>query len=548
MRGHDWQFVDSDKWHTQPFVIASSQLMRRESRTEQLLKAEPWDIVVLDEAHHARRRSGGVGPDMRPNKLLRLMRSLKDHTQGLMLLTATPMQVDPIEVWDLLSLLGLPSEWTENAFRRFFNLVEQPSPSPEALDELARLFQSAEQHYGLVSAEEAVQFCSGSRLRANRILRALRDVADLPRRQLERTDRKAAIALVRANTPVRRLVSRHTRELLRKYYKAGQITTPIADRVVKDEFIHMTIEERELYKQVDEYISNTYNRASAKERTAVGFVMTIYRRRLASSFWALEETLRGHLEAMKKGNDESARRGLDNDVFDSEVDEELLDTDEAAALEHEALTFEERSTVEDLIRRIQALPPDSKLEKLRAVLKELRNAGYDRAMVFTQYTDTMDFLRDQFSRNVPIRLMCYSGRGGEIRSADGTWQVISRDDAKRRFRDGQAEVLLCTDAAAEGLNFQFCGAIVNYDMPWNPMRVEQRIGRIDRLGQENPLIQIVNLHYDDTVETDVYRVLRNRIGLFENVVGRLQPILSQLPQRISATVLTARAAIKLKVT
>jgi SNF2 family DNA or RNA helicase len=538
MRGRDWQFVESDKWHAQPFVIASSQLMRRESRADQLLKAEPWDIVVLDEAHHARRRSGGVGPDVRPNKLLRLMRSLKDRTQGLMLLTATPMQVDPIEVWDLLSLLGLPSEWTENAFRRFFNLVEQPNPSPEAVDDLARLFQSAEREYGSIGTEEAVRFCSGSRLRANRILRALRDAANVPRRQLENADRKAAIALVRANTPVRRLVSRHTRELLRKYYKAGKITTPIADRQVNDEFIRMTPPERALYDQIEDYISNTYNRASEKERTAVGFVMTIYRRRLASSFWALEKTLTGHLKAINEGADERVGNGLDDDVFDSEVDDELLDTDEAAALEHEALTFEERSAVEDLIRRIQALPPDSKLEKLRIVLEELRTAGYDRAMVFTQYTDTMDFLRDQLSRNSAVRLMCYSGRGGEIRSADGTWRVISRDDAKRRFREGQADVLLCTDAAAEGLNFQFCGAVVNYDMPWNPMRVEQRIGRIDRLGQENPIIRIINLHYDDTVETDVYRALRSRIGLFESVVGKLQPILSQLPRRISATVLT----------
>ena len=77
----------------------------------------------------------------------------------------------------------------------------------------------------------------------------------------------------------------------------------------------------------------------------------------------------------------------------------------------------------------------------------------------------------------------------------------------------------------EGLNFQFCGALINYDMPWNPMRVEQRIGRIDRLGQQHEIIRIVNLHYADTVETDVYRALRNRIGLFESVVGRLQPIL-----------------------
>ena len=67
-----------------------------------------------------------------------------------------------------------------------------------------------------------------------------------------------------------------------------------------------------------------------------------------------------------------------------------------------------------------------------------------------------------------------------------SWRTIDRDDAKRRFRLGEADILLCTDAAAEGLNFQFCGALVNYDMPWNPMRVEQRIGRIDRLGAGVP--------------------------------------------------------------
>ena len=98
-------------------------------------------------------------------------------------------------------------------------------------------------------------------------------------------------------------------------------------------------------------------------------------------------------------------------------------------------------------------------------------------------------------------------------------------------------MLLCTDAAADGLNFQFCGAVVNYDMPWNPMRVEQRIGRIDRLGQEHQRVHIVNLHYEGTVETDVYRALRGRIRLFESVVGPLQPILSSLSRTIGEAVL-----------
>ena len=184
------------------------------------------------------------------------------------------------------------------------------------------------------------------------------------------------------------------------------------------------------------------------------------------------------------------------------------------------------------------MPPDSKLASLRDTLAELRRDDYGQAMVFTQYTDTMDFLRAELLDAPDLRLMCYSGRGGEIPSADGSWRRIGRDDAKRRFRDGEANVLLCTDAAAEGLNFQFCGALINYDMPWNPMRVEQRIGRIDRLGQRHAIIRIVNLHYEGTVETDVYRALRSRIGLFESTVGRLQPILAKLPRTISHTVLS----------
>ena len=136
-----------------------------------------------------------------------------------------------------------------------------------------------------------------------------------------------------------------------------------------------------------------------------------------------------------------------------------------------------------------------------------------------------------------LRLMCFSGRGGEVRSAGGAWSTIGRDEVKRRFRQGEADLLLCTDAAAEGLNFQFCGALINYDMPWNPMRVEQRIARIDRLGQAHPAIRIVNLHYAGTVETDVYRALRTRINLFESVVGPLQPILARLPSTIAGAVL-----------
>ena len=259
----------------------------------------------------------------------------------------------------------------------------------------------------------------------------------------------------------------------------------------------------------------------------------------ASSFYALGRTLEAHLKAITGRGAASLQADLE-EALDEGGEGDEPDVDEAARLEQAALAFEERSDIEDLLATIRRLPPDTKCARLRETIASLRSQGYWQVMVFTQFTDTMDFLRGQLARDPDLKIMCFSGRGGEVISADGKWRTTSRDDVKRRFREGEAEVLLCTDAAAEGLNFQFCGALVNYDMPWNPMRVEQRIGRIDRLGQKHADVRIVSLHYADTVEADVYRALRERIGLFESVVGPLQPILARLPTLISGRMLGGR--------
>jgi superfamily II DNA or RNA helicase len=208
--------------------------------------------------------------------------------------------------------------------------------------------------------------------------------------------------------------------------------------------------------------------------------------------------------------------------------------------------------IEALLARVRRLPGDTKAMRLAEVLRALQQGSYHamdnsllppfpQAIVFTQYTDTLDYLRDLLKRE-GLSILCYSGRGGEWLQPDGAWKRLSREETKRRFRRQEAQVLLCTDAAAEGLNFQFCGALINFDAPWNPMKVEQRIGRVDRLGQQFPRIAIVNLMYEDTVETDVYRALRSRIQLFTAVVGKLQPILSALPARIAEVALMASSA------
>ena len=168
----------------------------------------------------------------------------------------------------------------------------------------------------------------------------------------------------------------------------------------------------------------------------------------------------------------------------------------------------------------------------------------DSVIVFTQYTDTMDYLRDKLRQVYGAQVACYSGRGGE--RWDGTaWRGTSKENIKTAFREHtEVKILLCTESASEGLNLQTCGVLINFDMPWNPMRVEQRIGRIDRIGQVYPDVWIRNYFYDETVEAKIYQRLDDRISSFESVVGELQPILSQVARAIESAVMAGNASAR----
>lgn len=150
----------------------------------------------------------------------------------------------------------------------------------------------------------------------------------------------------------------------------------------------------------------------------------------------------------------------------------------------------------------------------------------------------MDWLREKLRSVYGGQVACYSGRGGEIWDGQG-WQRVSKEQIKHEFARENVKILLGTDAMSEGLNLQTCGMMINYDMPWNPMRVEQRIGRIDRIEQRYPEVWIRNYFYEDTVEANVYKALEGRITWFETVVGTLQPILARVARLIQETAMAA---------
>jgi len=533
-------------WDAEDIYIASSQLAKRRERQPELLAARPWDLVLVDEAHHARRRDF-LSNRYRPNRLLELLMGredqagLKDRTLGLLMMTATPMQVHPVEVWDLLRVLGLGGRWGayDGNFLRFFQELRKPVDDADwdfvfgMVDDFLKtggqmdsaFAHQAEAKLGLVDWKQ-VRGLPSARDRKKTLLR-------LPPKA-----RALAVQMARRHTPLQRYMFRSTRRLLREYTKRGILKDNVPTRDPRPIWIAMREDEENLYARIEEYITEFYQKYEG-ERKGLGFVMTVYRRRLTSSFYAVRRSLERRLAFLRGLAVPGTLAGMDED----DLEQEELAADITETLDAEERTFfqDEVEYVQDFLTELGHLSGnDSKVERLLADLDELFKKR-DKVLVFTQYTDTMDFLREQLRHVYGSQVACYSGRGGEVWNGIA-WIQVSKEEIKNAFREGETiKILLCTEAASEGLNLQTCGVLINYDMPWNPMRVEQRIGRIDRIGQVYKQVWLRHYFYEGTVEAKVYRALEDRIGWFVEVVGELQPILSRVGQTIQTVAMTPAA-------
>lgn len=532
---------NANPWSAFPIVLASSHLARRRDRRRQILDAGPWDVVLVDEAHHARRR--GSKPTDTPNSLLALLQEMRDKEmwRALYLATATPMQMNPHEAWDLISLLGLKGRWGVSAddFIRYFKLLAI-DPMHRHWDLLCAMLEdyfSDPQAERDADLEQQIDDALGwtgayvvTALAGNPPSADLK--AKFPNETSEWMDK-----WLRRHTPMRDRVFRNTRKTMREYQAAGIIpdNVVIPYRHVKDEFIPLEPNERRLYERIEEYIRRHYNAYMAEAgNQALGFIMTIYRRRLTSSFEAIKRSLRRRLSVLEDGRN-LAELLTDDDNVDVEgslFEPEAFDT-RADRLRDEIAEL--KSFLQDLD---SITGEDSKASKLVADVTEALNT-YSSVVVFTQYADTMDYVRERLITAGYRRLGCYSGRGGEVYDAQSeTWAEVTKSEIKTMFRSGELEVLIGTDSMSEGLNLQTSGRLINYDMPWNLMRVEQRIGRVDRIGAFYKDIRISNYFYADTVEEQVYKGIAEDYGDFTDIVGDAAPVLANIEKAIERLALS----------
>lgn len=526
-------------WGECDLLLASSHLAKRRERVPQLAAARPWELLVVDEAHHARRKDF-LQQRYRPNRLLTLLNRLKESEryQGLLLLTATPMQVHPVEVWDLLTVLGLGGRWgaDENNFLGFFSELRRPFRDTEwsfVFDLVAdylensgqdgeidpHFYETMRRHIGTPHAN-AIRDLPRQRGQRRAIVRGLPEAAQPYVREM-----------ARRHTPLQRTVFRNTRDLLRQYAAKGLLNARVPRREPTIRRIDFLAEETELYDQITEYISEFYARYES-ERRGLGFIMTVYRRRLTSSFYAARKSLERRrdwlLGQLEFGEAFTLEDEADLDELDeleqAGLDLHGLDPQQPMTSGQKEHFLAELDYLDGFISDLRSLSQgDSKVNQLKDELSRIFSQR-PTVIIFTQYTDTMDYLREQLQTVYRGQIACYSGRGGEIWQGM-TWLPIAKEVVKNKFRAGEIKILLATESASEGLNLQTCGVLINYDMPWNPMRVEQRIGRIDRIGQTYDKVWIYNYFYRDTIEDRIYQALKDRINWFEDVVGTLQPIL-----------------------
>lgn len=525
----------ANPWNHQNLILASSHLVRRKERMQELLDAQPWDLVVLDEAHHARRKSPQDRKDT-PNRLLELMQQLRSKTRSLILLSATPMQIDPIEIFDLLNLLGLQGHWAYgDNFCNYFATLPL-SPDRDILDFWQQMCVNYFGRGGQPCPRLQTYLEKRNRLLAYQMRDVwMQDKKIVNHRQLLEDTQfiDTSRQYLTVNTPLKDLMFRHTRDTLRQYYRRGMLQQDIPTRLVQDNAI--TLEpnrEVPLYVAVSDYVRHFYRLAQKQNRPALGFLMTLYRKRLTSSFYAIKESLQRRLDSLIAQQGSSLTRDDLSDL--DEADDAVIEGLESYL---EPVAPQEIQYLEDLLRSFENTGEDTKLSVFITTLRQ-ELSDRESAIIFTQYTDTMDYLRNLLRQLYGSQVACYSGRGGELYQ-NGEWCIVSKEQIKRAFREGEIKILLCTESASEGLNLQTCGVLFNYDLPWNPMRVEQRIGRIDRIGQLHPTVTIHNFYYDGTVEAKVYQKLRSRINAFATVVGNLQPILAQVPTFIEQAVMSA---------
>lgn len=507
-------------------IIPQSIIVANTEYAQKLLNLQ-YDCIIVDEAHRARRKNLGKGKEDQtpvPNNLMDFLLKIAFNTKTLLLATATPVQMYPIEAWDLLYILSQNAEFVLG--NEFSNWMLHKRRGLEYV--VGRLSINNETEYWdwirnpLPLKEEGPDF---------QIIRRQLNLRDeeyiipgdlysnlLPPQKAQIKNIIHGDFILHHNPYIRHII-RRTRQQLENELNP-ETNEPFLKKIKvelfgenDDEAITLRDYLKDAYQAAEEFSQLLKQRVNAS-----GFIKTLLLKRMGSSMQA-------GLNTSKKMLDEWSREWDD--------EEDAPETYFEKISEIKNLSGEEKEKLEIIVELLKNnIEYDPKYELIRSILFEnkIKQSWNELGcIIFSQYYDSIQWLSEKLTIDFPeenIGIYAGGDKSGVIQG--GIYKRKSKDEIKKLVKAHEIRLLLGTDAASEGLNLQTLGTLINLDLPWNPTRLEQRKGRIQRIGQERDVVYIYNLRYKDSIEDRVHRILSNRLKDISNMFGQIPDVLEDV--------------------
>jgi SNF2 family DNA or RNA helicase len=468
-------------------LIASIDTLKRPQRIKKLLAAPVWDLVVFDEAHHLTvTRMGGK---VKKTENFKLAEAIRDHCRDLLLLSATPHQGDHFRFWMLITLLnpGLfenERDMVKNKYRLNAAMIRRTKADACAQDGsplfLRRMVQT-----------EAFELTEREKTFYNALLEYLRDGYNLAAAQ---GNKGRALGFIMT---VFQKIAASSFAAIRATLKRRLLMLTVQEALRRDELLDVD-GRNAAYDEAREYIHDIYNIPSS----ILGNAQT-------------DQTLADIKYQLLKKKDEAYRyvesTGAHDGAFNMDSEYQAEAGENAAMLLTTLALPEERQRIKALLQQCP-LGVESKTAKLiTAVMQIWTQNPEEKIVIFATYLTTVDTIKQELDKifpNAGVDLL----KGGDHGAKTAAQKRFKRKDGPN--------VLVCTAAGREGINLQFARILFNYDLPWNPMDLEQRIGRIHRYGQESTA-QVYNLVSEDTIEGKIYLLLEAKLAEIAAALGKV---------------------------
>lgn len=493
----------------------------------------------MDEAHRARRKNLNKDPDQHKaqmNNLLQFLNEITLRTRSLLLATATPVQIDPIEAFDLLSAMGFSPEAEKilgdnySLWRRVpgttIRYIQGDEPRPAAEAEMWEIVRNPfpprteDKNFAILRQQLGIDddkyvlpqnlYDKLSHPQKNRVRRIYNDED-----------------FIQNHNPYIRSIVRRTRDFLENTNNP-ETGEPYLEKI---EAVLLGEKDGEAL-ELGGYLGLAYSIAGefcdmlSLRVKGGGFMSTLLLRRIGSTMFAGETTAKKMLGWTAEGKEKL--RSLYEELAD-EDDDEPEDTTQS---EIKDLTPEEIDCLSKLVSFLDSnTDTDPKYNHAKIILTQgVEGPWKDKGCIlFSQYYDSALYVAERLSRDFPeAPIGLYAGGDKSRTYLNGSFRKKDKDEIKKMVWARELLILVGTDAASEGLDLQVLGALINIDLPWNPTRLEQRKGRIQRIGQMANKIYIYNMRYKDSVEDRVHSKLSGRLQNIYTLFGQIPDVLEDV--------------------